>query len=38
MVATGVLDGDSLTVQYNLIMQQVDFEDAVYVLTPRQSS
>lgn len=31
--ATGVLNGDSLTVQYNGIMQMTDFEDAVYVLT-----
>ena len=30
--ATGTLKGDSLTVQYNLIMQLTDFEDAVYVL------
>ena len=32
--ATGTLEGDSLTVQYNLIMQMTDFEDAVYVLMP----
>jgi hypothetical protein len=32
--ATGTLKGDSLTVQYNLIMQLTDFEDAVYALTP----
>jgi len=32
--ATGRLTGDSLTVQYNLIMQLTDFEDAVYALTP----
>jgi hypothetical protein len=31
--ATGTLKGDSLTVQYNLIMQLTDFEDAVYALT-----
>jgi len=31
--ATGTLKGDSLTVQYNLVMQFTDFEDAVYVLT-----
>jgi hypothetical protein len=30
--ATGSLRGDSLTMQYNLIMQLTDFEDAVYVL------
>lgn len=32
--ATGTLKGDSLTVQYNLIMQLTDFEDAVYTATP----
>ena len=32
--ATGTLKGDSLTVQYNQIMQYTDFEDAVYVLMP----
>jgi hypothetical protein len=32
--ATGRLTGDSLTVQYNLVMQATDFEDAVYTLTP----
>jgi hypothetical protein len=32
--ATGTLEGNSLTVQYNLIMQLTDFENAVYVLTP----
>jgi hypothetical protein len=32
--ATGSLQGDSLTVQYNEIMQHSDFEDAVYTLTP----
>jgi hypothetical protein len=32
--ATGTLDGDSLTVRYNLIMQLTDFEDAVYVRVP----
>jgi len=26
------LEGDSLTVEYNVIMQLTDFEDAVYVL------
>jgi hypothetical protein len=31
--ATGKLAGDSLTVQYNLIMQLTDFEDAAYTLT-----
>ncbi|HXG90335.1 MAG TPA: hypothetical protein VNJ02_18575 [Vicinamibacterales bacterium] len=30
--ATGILKGDSLTIQYNPIMQLTDFEDAVYVL------
>jgi hypothetical protein len=30
--AIGTLKGDLLTVQYNLIMQLSDFEDAVYVL------
>jgi hypothetical protein len=30
--ATGTLQGDSLRVQYNLIMQMTDFEDAVYAL------
>jgi hypothetical protein len=32
--ATGALKADSLTVQYNQIMQLTDFEDAVYVLMP----
>jgi len=32
--ATGSVDGSSLAVHYNLIMQLTDFEDAVYVLTP----
>ncbi len=32
--ATGALDGNSLTVQYNSIMQGTDFEDAVYMLAP----
>jgi ABC-type transport system substrate-binding protein len=32
--ATGTITGTSLTVQYNLIMQMTDFEDAVYVLKP----
>jgi hypothetical protein len=31
--ATGTLKDGSLTVQYNLIMQLSDFEDAVYVAT-----
>ncbi len=31
--ATGTLSGKSLTIQYNLIMQLTDFEDAVYVRT-----
>ena len=30
--AIGTLTGDSLTVQYNIIMQMTDFENAVYVL------
>jgi hypothetical protein len=30
--ATGTIKGESLTVQYNLIMQLSDFEDAVYTL------
>jgi hypothetical protein len=30
--ATGTLTGDSLTVQYNFIMQMTDFEDALYVI------
>jgi hypothetical protein len=30
--ATGALKGDSLTVQYSMLMQGADFEDAVYVL------
>lgn len=30
--ATGALQGDSLTMQYNLIMQMTDFEDGVYAL------
>jgi hypothetical protein len=29
--ATGTVKGDSMTVQYNLIMQLTDFEDAGYV-------
>ena len=32
--ATGTLKADSLTVQYNHIMQLTDFEDAVYVRIP----
>jgi hypothetical protein len=32
--ATGTIKGDSLTVQYNQIMQFTDFEDAVYVRIP----
>lgn len=30
--ATGTLKGDTLSVQYNLIMSLTDFEDAAYVL------
>jgi hypothetical protein len=33
--ATGILTGDSLTVQYNEIMHHTDFEDALYVLPSR---
>ena len=29
--ATGTLDGDSLSVRYNLVMQWTDFEDGVYI-------
>jgi hypothetical protein len=32
--AAGILNGNSLTVQYNSIMQGTDFEDAVYMLAP----
>jgi ABC-type transport system substrate-binding protein len=32
--ATATVKGDSLTVQYNVIMQLTDFEDAVYTATP----
>ena len=32
--ASGTLKGDTLTVQYDEIMQHADFEDAVYTLTP----
>jgi hypothetical protein len=32
--ATGRLEGDSLKVQYNAMMQMADFEDAVYTRTP----
>ena len=32
--ATGTLKRDSLTIQYNEIMQLADFEDASYVLMP----
>jgi dipeptidyl aminopeptidase/acylaminoacyl peptidase len=31
--ATGTLDGDRLTIRYNLIMIMSDFEDGVYVLS-----
>ena len=30
--ATGILNGNSLTVRYDLVMQHSDFENAVYVL------
>ena len=32
--ATGTLQGDALTIQYQESMQHADFEDAVYVLMP----
>jgi len=32
--ATGMFHGNSLTVNYNLIMMHSDFEDGVYVKTP----
>jgi hypothetical protein len=32
--ATGTITGDMLTIQYNLIMQLTDFEDAVYARMP----
>ena len=32
--ATGTLKGDSLTLEYDEIMQQADFENAVYALMP----
>ena len=32
--ATGTLNGNLLTVQYNWNMQQADFESAQYVLMP----
>jgi ABC-type transport system substrate-binding protein len=32
--ATGTIRGDTLTVEYNLIMQLTDFENAVYTLMP----
>jgi hypothetical protein len=32
--ATGTLNANSLTVQYNPIMQATDFEDAAYMLAP----
>jgi len=32
--ATGTIRGETLTVQYNLIMQLTDFEDAVYTRMP----
>jgi hypothetical protein len=31
--ATGSLDGKTLTVRFNLVMQMSDFEDAIYTLT-----
>lgn len=33
--ATGTLNGDTLTVRYDLIMALSDFEDAAYVRTPQ---
>jgi hypothetical protein len=32
--ATGIMRGDSLTVQYSLIAQLTDFVDGVYVRSP----
>lgn len=32
--ATGTVRGNALTVQYNLVMQLSDFEDAVYTMMP----
>jgi hypothetical protein len=32
--ATGTIRDDTMTVQYNLVMQLSDFEDAVYARTP----
>jgi hypothetical protein len=32
--ATGIVEGNSLTVRYNQVMQWTDFEDAVYVQVP----
>ena len=32
--ATGTLNGDSLAVHYNSVMQWTDFQDAVYTLVP----
>ena len=37
-VATGTLDGQTLTVAYNLVMQMSDFEDGVYVGVSNQST
>jgi len=34
MGSTGTIRGETLTVQYNLIMQLTDFEDAVYTRMP----
>jgi len=33
--ATGTLKGDSLTLEYDDIMQHADFENAVYVVAPQ---
>jgi hypothetical protein len=30
-VATGTLDGQTLTIAYNLVMMMSDFEDGIYV-------
>jgi hypothetical protein len=35
--ATGQLNGDTLTVRFNLVMGLADFEDGVYTLTTRAS-
>ena len=32
--ATGRFQGDSLTIEFDLLMQHSDYENAVYVLSP----